>query len=73
MKKRWISWWIVNVFWLVIFGVGSAIIWIREVDGAGVSQTPELKLIAFAVLLIACIIPFVFQTIWAIVNFVVKR
>ena len=31
----------------------------REVDGAGVTQTSELKLVAFTVLLVAFIIPLI--------------
>jgi len=46
----------------------AAIIWLREVDGAGVTQTPELKLVAFIVLLIVFILPIIIQSIWLIVN-----
>jgi hypothetical protein len=47
--------------------IGS-IIWLREVDGTGVTQTPELKLIAFIVLLIAFILPIIIQVVWLLVN-----
>ncbi|SCV20925.1 Uncharacterized protein BCRIVMBC845_03462 [Bacillus cereus] len=46
----------------------TAIIWLREVDGTGVTQTLELKLIAFIVLLIAFILPLIIQFVWLIVN-----
>ncbi|MEB9981049.1 DUF3923 domain-containing protein, partial [Bacillus cereus] len=26
MKKRWISWWIGNIFWIIVFGIWAAII-----------------------------------------------
>lgn len=68
MKKRWISWWIDNIFWIIVFGIWAAIIWLRDVDGAGVTQTPELKLVAFIVLLIAFILPILIQVVWLIVN-----
>ncbi|MED3831550.1 DUF3923 family protein [Priestia megaterium] len=68
MKLRWISWWTTNVVWFMLFAVGTVVIWIREVDGAGVTQTPELKLIAFLVLLIAFIIPIIIQFVWLIFN-----
>ncbi|EJS05750.1 MULTISPECIES: DUF3923 family protein [Bacillus] len=68
MKRRWIFWWIGNIFWITILGILAAIIWLREVDGAGVTQTPELKLVAFIVLLIAFILPIIIQSIWLIVN-----
>ncbi|MBX9985517.1 DUF3923 family protein [Priestia sp. Y58] len=69
MKRRWISWWIANIIWIILFVVGTAVVWTREVDGAGVTQTPELKLFAFIVLLIAFIFPLIIQVIWLIINF----
>ncbi|BFI99162.1 DUF3923 family protein [Priestia megaterium] len=69
MKRRWISWWIANIIWIILFIVGTAVVWTREVDGAGVTQTPELKLFAFIVLLIAFIFPLIIQVIWLIINF----
>ncbi|MEJ9112002.1 DUF3923 family protein [Bacillus paramobilis] len=68
MKRRWISWWIGNIFWIITFGILAAIIWLREADGTGVTQTPELKLIAFIVLLIAFILPLIIQVVWLLVN-----
>ncbi|MFS8602402.1 MULTISPECIES: DUF3923 family protein [Priestia] len=69
MKRRWISWWIANMIWIILFAVGTVVVWTREVDGAGVTQTPELKLLAFIVLLIAFIFPLILQVIWLIFNF----
>lgn len=68
VKLRWISWWTTNIIWFMLFAVGTAVIWIREVDGAGVTQTPILKLIAFLVLLIAFIIPIIIQVVWQVLN-----
>ncbi|WP_164219271.1 DUF3923 family protein [Virgibacillus sp. YIM 98842] len=68
MKKRWIFWWICSIFWFVMFVLGSAIIWLREVDGTGAVQTPELRLIAFVILLIGFIIPLIIQVVWLIIN-----
>ncbi|MGE7883578.1 DUF3923 family protein [Bacillus sp. NPDC094077] len=68
MKKRWSFWWMGNIFWIIIFVIWAAIIWLREVDGAGVTQTPELKSVAFIVLLIAFIFPIIIQIVWLIVN-----
>ncbi|MDT3496484.1 DUF3923 family protein [Bacillus toyonensis] len=73
MKKQWISWWIGNIFWIILFGVWAAIIWLRDVDGAGVTQTSEIKSISFIVLLIAFIIPIFIQVIWLIINLRVSR
>jgi hypothetical protein len=69
VKRRWISWWIANMIWIILFAVGTVVVWTREVDGAGVTQTPALKLLAFIVLLIAFIFPLIIQVIWLIVNF----
>ncbi|EJS56714.1 DUF3923 domain-containing protein [Bacillus cereus] len=68
MNRRWIYWWIGNIFWIITFGILAAIIWLREVDGAGVTQTPELKSVAFIVLLITFILPIIIQVVWLIVN-----
>lgn len=53
---------------MAVFVMGTALVWLRDVDGAGVTQTLELKLIAFIVLLIAFIFPFIIQVVWLIVN-----
>lgn len=68
MKKSWILWWMGNVFWFILFVIGSAFVWLREVDGSGAVQTVELKLIAFLVLLAAFIIPLLIQIVWLIMN-----
>lgn len=70
MKKLWLFWWIANTFWAVIFTAGTAVIWLRDVDGAGAIQTLEAKLAAFIVLLIAFIFPVIIQVVWLIVNLV---
>ena len=72
MKKLWLFWWIANAFWIAIFAIGTAFVWLREVDGAGVTQTPEAKLIAFLVLLIAFIFPVIIQVVWLIRNKKIK-
>lgn len=73
MKISWIFWWIVNTFWIILFAIGSAFVWLREIDGAGAIQTPEVKLISFIVLLIAFIFPFFIQVIWLIINLIVNK
>ena len=73
MKKLWLFWWIANTFWAVIFAVGIAFVWLREVDGAGITQTLETKLASFIVLLIAFIFPVIIQVVWLIANLVINR
>ncbi|KOP81289.1 DUF3923 family protein [Cytobacillus solani] len=72
MKKLWIFWWIANIFWAVIFAVGTAFVWLREVDGTGAIQTLEAKLASFIVLLIAFIFPVIIQVVWLIVNLIIN-
>lgn len=72
MKILWMFWWIANIFWMTIFAAGAAFIWLREVDGAGAVQTPELRLVAFLVLIIAFIIPVAIQAVWLIINLKIK-
>ena len=57
-------WWCANVFWLVIFSILALIIGIRKMDGAGVVQTPELKIITFIILGVAFIFVILIQLIW---------
>ncbi|QJX80296.1 DUF3923 family protein [Priestia megaterium] len=73
MKFRWISWWITNIIWFILFAVGTVIVWTREIDGAGVTQTPILKLVAFLVLLIAFIILIIIQVVWLFLNLKISR
>lgn len=47
--------------------VGSVVVWTRDVDGADVAQIPELRLIAFIVLLIVFIIQLLIQVVLLIV------
>jgi len=69
MKKLW---WIATTFWVAIFAVGTAFVWLRKVDGAGATQTLEAKLASFIVLLIAFIFPVIIQVVWLIVNLVIN-
>ncbi|WP_453989866.1 DUF3923 family protein [Bacillus nitroreducens] len=73
MKTLWFFWWVANLFWAVVFVIGTAFVWLREVDGTGAVQTPELKFIAFIVLLIAFIIPASIQGVWLMVNLKMSR
>ncbi|MFF2176727.1 DUF3923 family protein [Lysinibacillus sp. NPDC058147] len=57
-------WWFANFFWLVIFALGAIIIGLREVDGAGVVQTPEIKTITFIIVGILFVIIMFIQLIW---------
>ena len=43
-------WWTLTVFWIVVFSSLAVLIYSREVDAAGVVQTPELKWFSLALL-----------------------
>lgn len=73
MKISWVFWWIVNGFWLLLFSIGAVFLWLREVDGAGATQTTEIKLLSLLTLLFAFLFPFIIQVSWAIINFVVSK
>ncbi|MFJ7735658.1 DUF3923 family protein [Lysinibacillus sp. NPDC097287] len=57
-------WWFANIFWLVVFALGAIIIGLREVDGAGIFQTPEIKTITFIMVGILFVIILFIQLVW---------
>lgn len=63
MKAWKISGSIVLLFWLI----GSAIIWFRNVDGAGVVQTPKLREITLLIWVICAIPVIIGYLIWFMV------
>lgn len=73
MKISWAFWWLVNLFWVTVFIILSVIVWVRKVDGSGAVQTVELRLISFAILLIAFIFPTIIQSLWFFVNKLVEK
>lgn len=73
MKISWTLWWVVNIFWLIVFALGTAFVWLRKVDATGAIQTPEIKLLSFVVLLLTFTFPILFQGIWLIINLVVSK
>lgn len=57
-------WWVANVFWLVIFSILAIIIGTRQVDGAGIVQTPEIRIITFIILGVAFVFILIIQLVW---------
>ncbi|MGE7951113.1 DUF3923 family protein [Lysinibacillus xylanilyticus] len=57
-------WWAINIVWLIIFAVGAIFIGVREVEAAGVVQTPEIKMKSFAILGIVFIVVVLLQLIF---------
>ena len=57
-------WWATSLLWLALFGATAVFIAVREVDGAGVVQTPELRLITFAILGVAFVFVLLCQLVF---------
>ncbi|MGG3798590.1 DUF3923 family protein [Metabacillus fastidiosus] len=62
MKMK--MWWVINIVWLFIFAVGAIFIGVRKVDGAGVVQNPEIRMVSFAILGILFIMVVLFQLVF---------
>ncbi len=37
-------WWVANIVWILVFGALAFFVGARNIDGAGVIQTPEIKM-----------------------------
>ena len=57
-------WWIANVCWFVLFSAITIIIGTRQVDGAGIVQTPELRMFTFIILGVAFVFILIIQLFW---------
>lgn len=73
MKISWISWWIMSILEIITFIFFAFMVWNRNVDAAGVTQTTELKLVNLVVLGFAFLIPFIVQIAWLIANIVISK
>lgn len=61
MKKSWI---IVSIFEVLIYVLLSLLIFSRSIDGSGVAQTPELKMITWYILDVPFAFLLIVQIIW---------
>lgn len=57
-------WWTTTIIWLLFFVAVSIGVGTRDIDGAGVVQTPELRMLAFIVLGIFFVIILLCQLIF---------
>ncbi|MGE7919575.1 DUF3923 family protein [Viridibacillus sp. NPDC093762] len=57
-------WWITSLFWLVLFVATAIFIGVRKVDGSGLEQTPELRIVAFIVLGFVFVFILLFQLLF---------
>ncbi|MFB7159434.1 DUF3923 family protein [Lysinibacillus sp. NPDC056232] len=66
-------WWALNIVWLFIFTAGAIFIGVRQVDYAGVVQTPEVRMVSFIILGIVFLFVVLFQLMFLIfIHFVRK-
>lgn len=56
-------WWGLNIVWLFIFSALTIFISIRDIDGSGLVQAPEIKMITLTILGIAFIVVALIQLI----------
>ena len=64
MKKSWI---IVSIFEVLIYVLLSLLIFSRSIDGSGVAQTPELKMITWYILDVPFAFLLIVQIIWVVI------
>ncbi len=57
-------WWVANIVWILVFGALAFFVGARNIDGAGVIQTPEIKMVTYAILGIAFIVVVLVQLIF---------
>ncbi|MBE9887162.1 DUF3923 family protein [Enterococcus durans] len=57
-------WKVVNILELVIFVVGILFLWFRKVDGSGVVNTTNNKMVSIAMLVVFFIILAIIQLVW---------
>ncbi|GGI33226.1 DUF3923 domain-containing protein [Staphylococcus chromogenes] len=73
LKASWIIWSIVTAFWMILLISGAGFLWLRDVDGTGAVQTPEIKLLSIGVWIAFLMIPFVLQILWLLINIVATQ
>ena len=57
-------WKVVNILELVIFVVGILFLWFRKVDGSGVVNTTNNKMVSISMLVVFFIILAIIQLVW---------
>lgn len=64
MKKTWM---IVSIVEIFVFVLLSIFIFTRKVDGSGLVQTPEVKMITWYVLNVPFVLLVIVQVVWGII------
>lgn len=64
MKKTWM---IVSIVEIFVFVLLSIFIFTRKVDGSGLVQTPEVKMITWYVLDVPFVLSVIVQVVWGII------
>lgn len=64
MKKTWM---IVSIVEIFVFVLLSIFIFTRKIDGSGLVQTPEVKMITWYVLDVPFVLLVIVQVVWGII------
>ncbi|WP_342503896.1 DUF3923 family protein [Lysinibacillus sp. FSL L8-0126] len=59
-----IIWWAINIVWLLIFSALAVFIGVRNIDAAGMVQTPAIKMVSFIILGIVFLVVMLIQLIF---------
>ena len=60
------AWKISGLIWIILFVITAIFIMVRKVDGAGVVQTREIKLVTLGILAICAVLVAIPYIIWYI-------
>ncbi|KRL87713.1 DUF3923 family protein [Lactobacillus kalixensis] len=60
------AWKISGLIWIILFVITAIFIMVRKVDGAGVVQTTEIKLVTLGILAICAVLVAIPYIIWYI-------
>lgn len=58
------AWKISGLIWIILFVITAVFIMFRKVDGAGMVQTPQIKLVTIGILTICAVLVLIPYIIW---------
>ncbi|WP_395319281.1 DUF3923 family protein [Fructilactobacillus frigidiflavus] len=73
MRMGFKIWSVVTILEVITYGLLSVMIFMRSVDGAGVAQTPRIKMVTWYLLSGFYAFFFVIQLIWFLVMKVINK
>lgn len=73
MKLGFKIWSLVTILEIITYGIFSLMIFIRNVDGSGVVQTPRIKMLTWFLLSGFYLFFFIIQIIWFVIMKVINK